>query len=160
MVKVQEVLEGAVSRCEPETQQALRDDIKAGRMSPRMAAAFAAYLADEFAAAKSKPAADAGVAAKLDALTAAVRGVEQRLRENDAKVDAVRTPANDRSAGLLQELRNDMRSVEDKVDTLRPYQKWKIICLASVVLVAGCASGWYGRIAYRQWEYNRSVEGR
>lgn len=153
-------LNEAIALLDPEEQQAARNAVKTGILTPALAAALSVKIEEAVREQRANPA-DAGLATKVELLTNALRSVEQRLKDNAASREPTSSSKPDETlAKHVQGLREDMRGVQDDLASLRPYHRTKIIWLAVAVFALGCIAGWYGRIEYRAWEYERTHGGR
>lgn len=62
---------------------------------------------------------------------------------------------------MVEANRDEMRKLEDKVDTLAPYQMWKLYVIAGAALMLGSVASWNVRPIYKQWVWEQQQkEGR
>lgn len=146
-----------VSLLPSELQQSARDALKNNTLTPPLAMALHFKLEELLAATKVSPQ-DAGLVAKLGEVSAAVRRIEDAGREKLATEPTAKSGATpDKILEGVTSVRLDLRALQDAVDGLRPFQHWKVGVLCALALAVGGAAGWYGRIGYRQWQYEQHL---
>lgn len=145
----------------PELQPAARQALAEQAYSPLLVEAVAKQI-EESAVAAAKAGAT-GNAQALAELSASVRTMEKRLSEKDSgdtAKDKVLANITD-VASQIDDVRNTMRTLEDKVDTLVPYQIWKVAVFAGLACIIGAVASWNIRPIYKQWVWEQQQkEGR
>lgn len=144
----------AIGYLPPEDQQSAREALKNEKLTPALLAALILKLDETVRETRAATPAESGLITKVELLTNALRGIEQRLKETtDTRVV---TPSDTKGIAKLDEtvrgLREDMRGLQDGLAALRPYHRGKVIAAFVVVFALGCVAGWYGRIEYRIWQ--------
>ena len=145
----------------PELQSAARQAIADKQVTPLVIEAVAKQL-EESAMAASKAGAVWNTQS-LAELSSVVRAMEKRLGEKDSGDTAKeKTLASITDvASQVDDVRNTMRTLEDKVDTLVPYQIWKVMVFAGLACVIGAVVSWNIRPVYKQWQWEQQQqEGR
>ena len=152
---------GVVSRLSPELQPAARQALADKQINPVILEAVAKQIEDT--AVTAAKTGSTGNAQAIAELTGAVRSLEKRFGEkgagdasNDKTWDGI-----DEVNKNLENTRRDLRTLEDKVDTLVPYQLWKVAVVASLAFVIGAVASWNIRPAYKRWQWEQQQrEGR
>ena len=133
-----------ISLAPPEEQAALRDALKADRLTPALAVLIALKHPES---GRTEPVADPKVAAKLDELLANTKEIAA-MRANAPVPQAVEKNA-DQLMAKLDAVRLDLRGIEDNVATLRPYHRMKFVTALLLAVALGAAAGWYARAEYK-----------
>lgn len=132
----------AVAMMPPEEQQAEREALKAGKLTPTLAAALS-LLGNEMMEVAKPHEAPASSAAELTALLTEIRAVKAAVEKK---------PAPAISTGMSEEEKHEVRKrlggIEDKVSAIRPSTfKALLVCLALGGIIGGIL-GWYGCVEY------------
>lgn len=159
---VQNYLADCIARqLPPEKQPAARQALAELAVNPLLVEAALLQI-EESATAAAKTAA-AGQSQAIAELNKSLLTLEKRL--SDKPADAV-TPQALRVelAGLgamVESGRDELRRLEDKVDTLAPYQLWKVYVIAGAALMLGAVVSWNIQPIYKRWQWEQSHrEGR
>lgn len=159
---VQNYLADCVSKqISPELQPAARQALADKQLTPLIfEAAMKQLTEDSISAAKSGVASDAKLIAEIFTI---LRALEKRISEKDSgeKVSDKIPAAIGDVAEQVDDVRNSLRTLEDKVDTLVPYQLWKVAFVSCVALALGAVASWNIRPIYKQWQWEQQQkEGR
>lgn len=145
----------------PEQQPAARQALAKKAFSPLLIEAVGRQIEESsISAAKAAAAAQSQAVAELNK---SIASVEKRLsdRPADALTPQVLRAELEAIGAMVETNRNEMRRLEDKVDTLAPYQLWKVYVIAGVALLIGAVASWNVRPAYKQWQWEQQQrEGR
>lgn len=145
----------------PEHQPAARKAIEDKQLTPLVLEAVAKQIEDSAVAAAKSGA--SGNTQNIAELTAALRAVEKRIVENTSgEKTPDKIPAAIAEVGTqVDDVRNNLRTLEDKVDSLVPYQLWKVAVLAGLAFIIGAIASWNVRPVYKQWQWEQEQkEGR
>lgn len=157
---VQNFLADCVSKqLPPQLQPAARKALDDNQLTPLILEAVAKQI-EESAVAAAKVGAN-GSAQNITDLTVAVRAIEKRIVEKDSgeKVSDKIPAAIGDVAEQVDDVRNSLRTLEDKVDTLAPYQIWKVAVVACVALALGAVASWNIRPVYKKWQWEQQQKG-
>lgn len=145
----------------PEHQPAARQALAEKAFSPLILEAAMKQV--EESAVMAAKAAAAGNVQAIAELNKSVVSLEKRLSDKPADALTPQTLRGELSGigAVVEASRDEMRRLEDKVDTLAPYQLWKVYVIAGLALLVGAITSWHVRPIYKQWQWEQQQrEGR